>query len=231
LEFFEMFKKAAAVIAFSLVSLQAVHADTIIKFDLGDTGPDLQYVAGQFSTINEGNALTFGDQDTGIDFTSFLDPILVDIVAGASFTLSGVNAVGGASVLGSLVLQQTEGGTFSIWNEANELLLAAELGEGVITGSIGVSTGSFFNTSIANFTGGSLLEYIATSPAGISIALANILTDGIPGVAVGGNNQLFDFTADADGLITGEPVAVSEPATAVLLGAAGIAGLIRRRRK
>ena len=226
-----MFRKLVAVTILSLCVAQAASADTIIKFDLGNTGPDLQYSEGVFSTIDDGFGASLGQQDTGIDFVGFLDPVLVDILSGASFTLAGVSSVGGASVVGPLVIQQTDGGTFSIWNEANELLLSAELGEGVLSGATGVSTGSFFNTEVVNFTGGSLLNYIAATPGGISIALANILTGDLTGVIVGRNNNLLDFTADADGLITGEPADIPEPSTMILFGSAAIGGLLRRRRR
>jgi hypothetical protein len=226
-----MFRKLVAVSILSLCLAQTAAADTIIKFDLGNTGPDLQYSGGVFSTIDDGMAASLGDQNTGIDYVGFLDPLLADILAGASFTLEGVNSVGAASVVGPLVSQQTDGGTFSIWNEANELLLSAELGEGVLSAATGVSVGSFFNTEVVNFTGGSLLSYIAATPGGISIALANILTGNVTGVLVGQNNNLLDFTADADGLITGEPADIPEPSTMILFGSAAIGGLLRRRRR
>lgn len=225
-----MARKLLVVALLILFSTQSAVADTILKFNLGNTGPDLEYAGGVFSTIDDSDLGTTGEQNTAIEFVGFLDPILVDILSGASFTLADVLAVGSANVVGPVVTQQTSGGTFAVWNEANELLLSAELGEGILSAATGVSTGSFFNTEVVNFTGGSLLTYVLATPGGISIALANILTEGISGVVVD-DGELFDFTADADGLITGEPTEIPEPSTMLLLGSAVAGGMIRRRRK
>src|SRR4051812_2906375 len=87
----------ALVVSFSLVS----RAGTIIKLDLGGVGPDLQMNAGGvLSTVNDGHAATAGDQDTAIAYTGFLAPLFANVTPppAASFSLSGLQAVGAAQV-------------------------------------------------------------------------------------------------------------------------------------
>ncbi len=221
-------KLLVSAVVLLAMSVQPAAADTILKFGLSEIGPDILYENGSLFTRDDGNAGTLGDQNTALNFTGFLDTLLTDISGGASFTLDSVTAVGGASMNGVLISQQTEGGTFSVWDASNNLLLSAELGEGSINGTDDVGTGSFFNTEVVNFTGGSLLNFVAPSPGGISLALASILTNGNPGLDVV-NGVLQDFTANADGLITGEPV--PEPSTVALLLSGLVGGVARRKKR
>lgn len=220
--------KLCVLSCFVFLVSSAVSADTIIKFGLGGVSPDVKYEAGVLSTIGDGNAATVGDQDTDVEFVGFLDGVFADIIAGASLSLSGVTANGAATVLGSLVLQQTVGGSFSVYSPTNNLLLSGLLTDGVISGSTGSTAGSFFNTTVATFTGGSLLAYVATSPAGFSISFTDIASSGVAGLAVNGRT-LGNFTADATGQIEAA-TAVPEPASMALL-VSGVLGGIARRRK
>ncbi len=218
----------------SLFFSSSVFADTIIKFDLGSTGPDVEYVGGVFSTVDDGVVGTIGEQDSGIDFTGFLDGAIADILVGASITIDNVIASGAANIVGPIIAQETTGGTISLWDNVGGLLLTGTLGSGAITGSQGGETGSFFNTTVMTYTAGSLLSFVSPTPAGISIALNGILSGGLVGMNVAFNPntnafELQNFTSDASGLLTGS--AVPEPASMLLLGSAIFGGIASRRKK
>lgn len=228
--------RAGALFVFMMVMSTNAAADAIIKFDLSPSspaGPDMVYAGGVFSTTNDGNSSTTGFQDTVLLFTgplSFLTPIL----SGASFSLGGVTASGLAIVTSGVITQLTTSGTFDLYAADNSLLLSGALNSGVLSGGIASSTGSFFNSTAATFTGGSLLAYLAPTPAGISIALSNILNDsGSIGMAIAdgctGQCQLRDFNASADGLMDGK--AVPEPVTALLLTTGLMSAFFVRRRQ
>src|SRR5262245_29077361 len=81
-------------------------AATIIKLNLGGTGPDVgMNGVGIFSTINDGNAGSPGDQDTAIEYTGFLDFIPDVTTNTGSFSMNGLIEVGPAQVFGTLVAQ------------------------------------------------------------------------------------------------------------------------------
>ena len=221
--------KALKYLVFGAVLLTAspAFADTILKFGLSETGPDLVYSNGVLETRDDGNLTTLGDQNTGLNFVGFLEGVFPDIFDGASASLDAVAAVGGAAEVNGVIVQQTQGGIFSLWDQNNVLLLQAELGEGAVTGSTDQSTGSFFNTGVVNFTGGSLLALVLPTPGGISFALAGITTAGQAGLDVV-QSTLSDFSANASGLVTGE--SVPEPSSLALLFSS-ILGLRASRRK
>lgn len=228
-----MFKKLLRTLLVAGLFLStAVSADTIVKFDLGGTGPDVVYSGGVFSTIADPNGLA-GDQTTGINFTGFLEGVIANIISGASFSIDNVMATGGASLVGPVIVQQTTGGTFGLWDASNSLLLSGTLGSGTITGAVGGIAGSLFSTSVFSFTGGSLLSLVADTPAGISFALTNIMSGGVVGMntifdAATQTNILRDFNSDASGQITGN--AIPEPSTMILFGSALLGGVIRRKK-
>src|SRR5262245_5674022 len=101
-----------------LLMFDASHASTIIKLNLGGVGPDIQLNGvGILSTTSDGIAGTTGDQNTAIEYTSFLDFIPDINTADGSFTLSGLQEVGPAGVLfGNVVGQNFNGGNFSLYD-------------------------------------------------------------------------------------------------------------------
>lgn len=226
-----MFKRVVlgAIIApFFLVS--SAFAVTIVEVHLGGVGqPDIEFVNGVLSTINDGVVGTPGDQNTDALFDSLLNSV-ADIVSGASFTLDGVIA-SGAPVAGpnSNISQHTTGGTFSLWgNDGNNtLLLSGTLGQGDIIGSDTTSIGTFFTSQVGSLTGGSLLGLLpANIPVLIGFTLGSIQSAGGPGLDIN-NQSLGNFTANGTGLID----VVPEPATLSLLGVGLLGGAIARRRK
>jgi hypothetical protein len=219
-------------IGLAVAMSSSASATAILKFSLGDTGPDIAYSNGVFSTVNDGDAATPGDQDTSVRFVGPL-AFMTDILSGASFSLANVTASGLAIVTSGVITQLTTGGQFALYDQSNSLLLAGTLDSGVISGGLASSTGSFFNSTAGTFTGGSLLSYIAPTPAGLSIALSDILSNsGLVGMAVTPGCivqcQLGNFTAAADQLVDGSPV--PEPATALLFTSGVVGAFIKRRR-
>lgn len=206
---------------------------TIIKLNLGEVpGDDLQFVSGELSTIDATGAGITGDQATDVIFVGPLDFLADDLNDTHSFTLDNVIASGDAQLNGNVVVQPTQGGDFALYDASNTLLLSGALNSGAILGSLTSTSGSFFNTSFASFTGGTLLQYISsTEDVGLSFALTNI-HDGGPGLSVfdceSNSCSLRDFSADANGLIEGSPI--PEPFTGLLL-LSGVAGAAVRRRK
>jgi hypothetical protein len=224
-------------LALLFVSVAPVSADTLIKFGLDEPGttasaPDLQYFDGVFQTVNQGDASTLGDQNTGLLFTGFLQGVMADIVSGASLTIADVFGIGAAYENPNIgtISQQTSGGTLSIWDNNNALLLSAELGEGVITGAANVPTGSFFSTEFVNFTGGSMLQFINPFPGNISLSMLGITTGQAIGLLVNEGGELQNFTGFGNGLVTAQEISeIPEPATAMLI-LSGLLGTVMRRR-
>lgn len=211
------------------ISAADAHASTIVKFDLGNTGPDVALTGGVFSTISQ-HLLIGGDQMTGVDFVGVLAS-LPDILSGATFSLNNVHLVGNIINMNGSFSQATSGGDFTLYDQTGGVLLAGSLVDGAINGGY-ATTGSFFNTSIATFTGGSLLAYVLPKPAGISLALTDVFSGNSSGFlsicSTVTGCVLANFTADADGLIEG--TSVPEPLTAGLVISGLAAGLLIRRR-
>ncbi len=215
------------VLGLSLLVAPAVaNAITIVEVHLGGVAqPDIEYVGGVLSTVNDGNGATLGDQDTDALFEALLDSV-ADIVSGASFSLDGVTASGAPSVVGPLISQHTTGGTFSLWDASNTLLLTGTLGQGDIVGSDTSSVGSFFTSEVGSLTGGSLLGLLpANIPVLIGFSLGSITSADGNGLDVK-QGVLGNFTSNGTGLVD----VVPEPASMLLLGGGLLGGAFVRRR-
>lgn len=203
-------------------------AETILKVDMGTTtndGPDVKLVGSVFSTIDDGLASTTGDQNTSVNFVGFLGST-PDIAADvASFSISNVTVDGAPNVLGPVVVQPTKGGSIRLWDSTNLLLLAADIADGAIVGSLaGASTGSFANLSLGSIAGGSLAAVLKPNDFAISIAMTDV-NHGLGMTVL--NNQLQPFTAGATANIAADQV--PDPSGTTLLGVA-FAGLVAAAR-
>jgi hypothetical protein len=221
----------SAVCALVFAASSATFAGTIIKLNLGSTGPDVGMNAGGLlSTVSDGNGATTGDQNTAVEFTGFLDGPFADInTSTASFTMSNLGAAGPAQVFGSLVIQNFLGGSFSLYDPSNVLLLSGNLSGSALTGVIGPpGTGGLFTTSLSTVTGGTLQSYINPNSLTLSMNLSTVNGgNGFLVVPPGGPGILQPFLADASVNISGE---VPEPTSLVLVMAAFSAALSLRRR-
>lgn len=222
---------ASTVFAVPLLFTGNVYATptTVIEVHLGGTNsgaPDVQLSGGVFGTINDGDGATTGNQNTDVLYDNSLNS-QTDIVSGASFTLSGITLAGTASALGGGVITQgTTGGSFSLYNSANSLLLSGTLGDGTLFGSDTNSIGSFFNTTVGSLTGGSLLAFLPDVGVSLGFSLGTVTTGGFTGLDIVSNN-IADFTANGTGLID----VVPEPASMTLLISGLLGGVAARRKK
>jgi len=236
---------ALAVCALSaFLSPASALAGTILELNLGDVVSDIEYDGTTLRTVIE-NPATAGDQDTGVQFLGFLDPLFADIFTTnqASFTLSGLVPDGQASlIVNSVIIQNFKFGTFEIYGDAgNNLLLKGNLGNSALSGSLNNTTGGLFQTTLGTATGGSLMGYIDPSSISMSMNFTAIVDtpSGLPGLRVnplpGGPINFFlttlsPFRADATVNIEAN---VPEPGSLMLvvLGfAAGMFGLRRGNR-
>jgi hypothetical protein len=218
-----------ALLLAALFCAGAARASTIFKVSLGEVGADVAMNAqGVLGTVNDGNAATTGDQNTAVEFTSFLD-FVPDIPTNiASFTLSGLLATGPATVVGSTVLQPFLGGSFQLFDSANTLLLSGSLTNSQLAGTLGPpGTGAVFSTALGTITGGTLASLIA--PGTMSLSMDMTQVNGGAGFSVGAAAPILNpFQADASVLVAANPV--PEPAgAALLLIGAGVTALRRRR--
>jgi hypothetical protein len=232
---YRLYLSGAAVCALIFANASSLHASTIIKLNLGNAGPDLSMNAvGVLGTASDGDVGTTGDQNTNIEYTSFLDPI-PDINASiASFTLSGLTASGPPQLFGSLAFQNFSGGTFSLYDSSNLLLLSGLLTTSNLQGTVGSpGTGAVFSTGVASVTGGVLSDQIETNSLGLSMTLSNV--NGGTGLSLSLiDGSLNGFLADTVVSILGDPSTpgggLPEPGTLVLATLALFSASVVRRR-
>jgi len=226
---------------------QNVKAATILEMSLGDATTDIEYNAGTLHTVNDGNLATNGEQDTGVLFLNFVDSYGPDILSAplGSLTLAGLvpTPAGPNSALlinQATVIQNFAGGTLSLWDQNNNLLLSGNLGSSALTGAVGNPTGGLFQTSFGTVTGGALMGYVDPNSFLMSMNFTSIQT--IPGGQTGltlaappppgmvVNVQLNPFRADATIDVEANQGVIPEPTTAgMLLTLAAVASLLRRR--
>jgi hypothetical protein len=214
-----------------LVLTPAVQAGTIFKLDLGsDSAPDIEYTggaAGVLSTADDGNPTMAGDQATEIDFLDFLERPSIQ----GSFSLHDLAAAGTADNFGGfLVIQNFSGGTLSLYDSANVLLLSGSLGNSTLAGPIGPpATGALFTTSFASVTGGSLQSSILDNTLTLSMSLTDINS----GLGFDLSNDtpplLNPFEAGATLNIAGQPI--PEPISSALLSVGSVLAAWACRRR
>jgi len=232
-----------AVVGCALVAIFGTtsYAGTIIKLNLGSVSPDIKYDGSFLSTADDLIVGTTGNQNTAVEYTDFLDPMVADIpTAVASFTLSGLAPSGSAFVfLGQNVVQNFTGGTMTLYAADNSVLLSGNLFNSALSGPIGFPTGGLFTTSFGNVTGGSLQSKIESTSLVLSMNFTQVQTTGGPvGFSVSPPpaspapqihmGALNPFTADASINIAGDPK-VPEPTSVVLLISGSMAMLAARR--
>jgi hypothetical protein len=222
---------SAAACAFICAYGSWVDAATIMKLNLGGSGPDVSFDGSILKTSIDSDGISTGDQNTAIEYTGFLDPIADVNTSVASFSLSGVAAVG-APNFNTVVAQDFIGGTMSLYNPANTLLLSGTLGASSLVGTLGPpGTGAFFSTTFGSVTGGTLAQYIVDNSLSLSINLTNV--NGGTGLSLDGQ-ALGGFTADSFVNVGGNPTdqgsGLPEPGTLILAATAIFAGVAARRR-
>lgn len=214
-------------------------AATIIKLNLGGVGPDLTMNAGgTLSTDTDNDLATTGDQDTGIEYTGFLDPLFTDVSGSppGSFSLSGLQAdASGATLSLGLVIQGFHGGNFNLYGSNNSLLLSGTVVTATLAGvTTPPGTGSLFTTTLGSITGGSLQPYILPGTVSVSMNLATVNGgNGFSTLPGPGNTLVLQpFKADASALISGDASPnVPEPASLTfVLAAVVLGGACGRRR-
>ena len=200
-------------------------AATILKLDLGSNGSDFELIEETFSTVDDGTASP-GQQNTTVVFTSFLDGYPDIPIEAASFSLEDVILNGSATAIpGSVVIQPTQGGTFGVWDDSDELLLAGTFNDGAIVGSTGDSaTGSFANLSLGTVNDGSLASLVDVNSVALSISFTNV-TDG-QGFSLS-QGHLAPFSAEGTANMSANQV--PEPATIGLIVLASLLLLTTQR--
>ncbi len=210
-----------------LLSFHTSHAATIIRLDLGDTGPDMTFSGGSggvLSTLSDSGSGT-GDQETAILFTDFLSSLVPNPTTG-SYTLTGVTAVGLPTNLGfGTYLQNFSGGNYKLYDSANALLLDVNLGDSLLVGS---ANGGHFSITNGTVMGGNptVISQLNFNSLGFSTSLTNINSGG--GLSTGVDGYLNSFVTNASIDITATQV--PEPAAALLILSALVVPMALRRR-
>lgn len=207
-------------------------AGTILKLNPSTVASNIKLnAAGVLSTVDDLNSGTTGEQNTAVDFQGFLSAIPDIPPLTASVTLNGISRVGSATVFPfGLMMQNFSGGTVSIYDASNTLLLSGSLNASTLAGAVGPpGTDALFTTTFNLITGGTLAPQIG--PGSVALKMNITEVNGGAGFTVTTDGSILNpFTAEALLTLTGEQP-VPEPATALLVAVTGMAVLgIRRGR-
>jgi hypothetical protein len=212
--------RSFAVGAVISIVVSTASAGTIMKLNPDNATAHIEFGPDVLSTVDDDNMTTTGEHNTAVDFQGFLDDIPDITAASASVTVNGITTVGSATVFpNQLMLQNFTGGTVSLYDEANTLLLSGSLNASTLAGSLGVTgaNDALFTTTFNQITGGTLANGI--DPDSITLKMNIGAINGGAGFSAPGS-VLSPFTANALLTITGE--LVPEPGTYLLL-AVGLA--------
>jgi hypothetical protein len=219
----------AILVGTAIGAATSAQAGTIIKLNLGGVGPDIGLNGGGvLSTTDDGDGATTGDQNTAIEFTDFLNGN-PDINASiASVSISGL-AVAGPAIPGpGILIQSFTGGTVSLYDPANTLLLQGQLGGSTLVGTIGPpGNGGLFSATFGNVTGGTLDPFILNNSLTLQMTLGNI--NGGAGLVAGPGQPVAPFLADASVTMAADPV--PEPTGLLLLVLGGASALVASKRR
>lgn len=209
-------------------------AGTIIKLGLGgDATADLEFDGTTLSTIDDLVPGTTGDQNTNAEFLDFLSAVPdVDSPPG-SFTLSGLTPSGPANVQGgTVVLQNFSGGTLSLWDDSNVLLLSGTLADSLLVGPIGPpATGALFTTTFGAVTGGTLAPQIIANSLSLSMSFTDVNSGAGFSVSGAAAPLLNPFVADVTLNIAANEIPEPTSLVLVIFGSAVLASISRRRRR
>jgi hypothetical protein len=211
-----------AVCAVVGASQTSARAGLIATLSLGgDAGIDVEF---------DGTVLsTDGPQNTEVEFSGILDSVADIPTATASFTLEGLTESGPALVIGTQVIQQFTGGTFSLYHPDSTLLLSGSLLSPALTGTIGLPGGMLFTSSFSTVTGGTLAGYLDPNSVILQMHLSNI--NGGAGLSEPSTGELDPFTAAATADIEADSIPVPEPTTGMLVALCGALGVLASRRR
>ncbi len=196
-----------------LMMLSSTASAAVIKLSFStDSKPDFEVVHGVLSTVDDEVLSTAGDQNTEVTLLDVLEGLVLIEGDGASFTLDNVQLQGSPVVVVNTVLQATSGGTFSLYDQSNVLLLSGTLGNGTLSGPLGsTATGGFLTTEFGTFTGGSLLaklEQAGMTRSSLSISMTDVSNGA--GLQLAQDGSLQSFFADATANISAHE-SVPEP--------------------
>jgi hypothetical protein len=221
--------RVIAVVAIFGVFASAAAAGTIMRLSPGESASHIKFESNVLTTASDGNATTTGEHNTAVQFQGILEDVQDIPLPNASVTISGITRVGLATVFpNQLMMQNFTGGTVSLYDESNTLLLSGSLKASTLAGSLGATGANdgLFTTSFNVVTGGTLRGRLRPD----SITLKMNIRDINEGAGLSAPGRVLEpFTGDALLTITGE---VPEPGTFLLmLAGMGIVGSwIGRRR-
>jgi hypothetical protein len=158
----------------------------------------------------------------------------VDIPAGATFSLTGLQKVGPATVIDSLAVQSFTGGTFSLYHPDATLLLSGNLSPSGLAGVVGQSDGSLFTSGFGLITGGTLQSQFDLAADSLILQMHFANVNNGAGFSVDPPDEMFAelgaFTAVAT--IDLDAAQVPEPASVALMaGAIALFGARRPKRR